>query len=67
MQNLIPNASSVEEFTIFLINFFNQTPQDYKLESAHKNMNKDRALKFLLMLENVEDIVSHDEENLRSF
>ena len=67
MQNLIPNASSVEEFTIFLINFFNQTPQDYKLESAHKNMNKDKALKFLLMLENVEDIVSHDEENFKKF
>ena len=49
-----------------MINFFNQTP-DYKLEAGHKNIKKDNPLKFLLMLENVEDIVSHDEDNFKRF
>ena len=53
------SAEGEEDITDFLINFFNQTPE-FKIPVNGKHLKTDSRRRFLVLLEDVEDLVTQD-------
>ena len=57
----VQSLNESEDITAFIVSFFNQTP-DSKIQTVNKHLQSDSRRKFLLLLEDVEDLITEDEK-----